>query len=78
MGVKLYVTYGYGTPLRNCFSVAEGEDLMAAYEQIREVCGTKYAFSYTEKDFEGQQERYGLTEVPLQPCSALPEQNQED
>ena len=71
MGVKLYVTYGCGTRLRNCFSVVEAEFLSDAYKHVKSICGNKYAFAYIEKDFEGQPEQYGLTEVPLQPCSAL-------
>lgn len=70
MAVKLYVTYGSGTRLRNCFSVVEAETPHAAYAKVHEVCGNKYAFAYSEKDFAGQEEKYCLTEVPLQPCSA--------
>lgn len=70
MAVKLYVTYGCGSRLRNCFSMVEAETFQAAHAKVYEVCGTKYAFTYDEKHFAGQEEKYCLTEVPLQPCSA--------
>jgi hypothetical protein len=64
---KLFVTYGYGSNLRDNYSIVEGADLATCYEQIRSVCGRAYAFAYFEKEFAGQAERYKLTEVPLQP-----------
>ena len=64
--MKLYVTYGYGSNLRNAFSVVEGPDIRTIYETINSVCGKHYAFAYCEEAFEGQRERYGLHEVPLQ------------
>ena len=62
----LYVTYGYGSNLRNNYSRVEGKDTSDCYEQIERVCGDAYAFTYTEERFEGQPDKYGLTEVPLQ------------
>jgi hypothetical protein len=64
--MKLFVTYGWGSNLRHNFSVVEGEDTSACYDQINSTAGRNYAFAYSEADFEGQAERYGLTEVPLQ------------
>ena len=65
--MKLYVTYGSGSNLAGCYSVAYGED----YDECRRVAmlhtGGKFAFTYTEAEFEGQIERFGLSEVPLQP-----------
>ncbi len=64
--MKLYVTYGFGSNLRNCYSVVEANNIPMAYDIIHEVCGPDYAFAYTEDHFAGQVEKYGLTEVPLQ------------
>ena len=65
--MKLFVTYGNGSNLRNNFSVVTGDSIAECYERIHRVCGPRYAFAYTEADFFGQTERYDLTEVPLQP-----------
>jgi len=65
--VKLYVTYGYNSNLRNNFSEVEGETLEECYRQINDTTRGQYAFTYDEFGFAGQVERYGLTEVPLQP-----------
>ena len=67
--MKLYVTYGWYYDQSGCYSVVEAEDYSACYEIIDRVAGSHYAFSYTEADFAGQAERYGLTEIPLQPQS---------
>ncbi len=64
--MKLFVTYGYGSNLRDCYSVVEGVDALECQNKIDEVCGEAYAFSYSEEDFADQAARYGLTEVPLQ------------
>lgn len=66
--MKLYVTYGFGSNLRNKFSVVEGEDESACYSIIKETCGQAYAFAYSEYAFVGEQQEkhYNLTEVPLQ------------
>jgi hypothetical protein len=71
--MKLYTTYSCATNLRNNYSVVEGEDHGDCRAKIHEVTGGKFAFAYTEEEFEGQIERYGLTEVPLQPQTILPE-----
>lgn len=70
--MKLYVTYGFGSNLKNCYSVVEGEDIPDCYKTISNVCGTKYAFAYTEERFKGQPEAYELTEVPLQAAECQP------
>ena len=65
--MKLYVTYGSGSNLAGCYSIAYGED----YDECRKIANLhtrgKFAFTYTEAQFEGQIERFGLSEVPLQP-----------
>lgn len=68
--VSLYVTYGYGTRLRNKYSKVSGETTVECYDKIDKATGGKYAFVYFENDFNDQPEKYGLTEVPLQACSA--------
>jgi len=66
--VRVYVTYGYGTNLRNCYSVVEDETIDGAFEQINIVTGGKYAFTYQdEADFQRQIKQYRLREVSLQP-----------
>ena len=64
---KFYVTYGGGSDQANNFSVVEAADYGAAREKICEMCERKFAFCYHEDEFKGQAERYGLTEIPLQP-----------
>lgn len=70
---KFYVTYGGGTYLANSFSVVEAEDYAAARRIIHDEIGCKFAFCYTENEFAGQAQRYGLTECPLQPQVRLPD-----
>ena len=65
--MKLYVTYGWGYKQRSNYSVVEGADMLACMDTIGRVCGSAYAFTYKEADFNGQVGRYGLTEIPLQP-----------
>lgn len=62
-----YVTYGCNSSLASCFSKVEAEDYSAAREAIHKVTDGKFAFCYTEQEFEGQKEKYDLAEVPLQP-----------
>ena len=64
--MKLYVTYGFGSNLKNCYSVVEGEDILVCYKTINSVCGQAHAHIYAEKRFAGKVEHCNLTEVPLQ------------
>lgn len=68
--MKLFVTYGNDTRLSNSFSVVEAATLAECHQILAEVTKGKYAFSYNEKAFQGQQEKWHLDEVPLQACSA--------
>lgn len=68
---KFYVTYGWGTALRDNFSVVEAPTYGEARVLISARIGNKFAFCYTEEQFEGQKERYGITEIPLQPHNVL-------
>jgi len=64
---EFFVTYGNGTNLKNNFSKVEAEDYTKARQLIHGQTGGKYAFCYSEAEFKGQAEKYGLTEAPLQP-----------
>lgn len=70
----LFVTYGHGSNLRDCYSVVQGSSWKACYDRIREGTGGKYAFCYSPEEFAGQVERYGLVEVPLQPHTFQPQE----
>jgi hypothetical protein len=65
--MKVFVTYGWGYDQGGHFSVVEGEDYADCRRKIDEVTNGQFAFAYTEEEFEGQAERYGYTEIPLQP-----------
>lgn len=69
--MKLYVTYGWGTYQRDNYSVVEAPTTTECYQQIDAVTDGKYAFAYDEERFEGQVERFGLTEIPLTPHQYL-------
>jgi hypothetical protein len=64
---KLYVTYGFGSNLRNKFSVVTGANYDECRAYVMDVTGGKFAFDYVEEDFAHQIDKWGLTEVPLQP-----------
>lgn len=70
---NFYVTYGGGSRLANCYSRVAAPDYDSAREIIAEKIGDKFAFCYTAEEFEGQPEKYNLTDVPLQPASAYDE-----
>jgi hypothetical protein len=65
--MKLFVTYGIGSNLANCYAVVEGKDYNECRAKVDEATQGKFAFTYTKERFEGQPEKYGLEEVPLQP-----------
>ena len=60
-----YVTYGAGTWQCSNFSRVYAIDYGSARELIFEKIGDKFAGFYTEAEFDGQVEAYGLTEIPL-------------
>jgi len=66
-----YVTYSCNSNLARCFSKVEAEDYSAAREAIHKVTDGKFAFCYTEHEFEGQPEKYDLYEIELQLQSRL-------
>lgn len=65
--MKLYVTYGQGYEQHNCYSVVEAASIEACRRIVNDVTKGRYAFYYTEENFAGQVERWGLREIPLQP-----------
>jgi hypothetical protein len=64
---KLFVTYGSGSNLGRAYSVVTGKDHAECRKHVEHVTKGKFAFTYTESEFAGQPEKYGLVEVPLQP-----------
>lgn len=68
--MKLYVTYGCGTNLKQCYSVVEAEDFDIAIEAVFAGTRGRHSTTYSEDRFAGMVEKWGLREVPLQPCYA--------
>ena len=67
-----YVTYGSGSDQASNFSRVYAVDYDAARILIFEQIGNKFAFCYTEAEFDWQVEAYGLTEIPLTAHAANP------
>ena len=65
--MKLYVTYGIGSKLGKNYSVVEGLDYDICRRMVVAGTNCEFAFNYTEEYFGDMAERYGLTQVPLQP-----------
>ena len=66
----VYVTYGCGSNLNNCFSKVEVPRGLSATGYVQSLIGQKYAFIYDEVHWVhnsiSQEDRYGLTQVELQ------------
>lgn len=62
---KWYFTFccGIDKPYRNGYHVIEAVDSSSAREIMVSRFGMEWAFQYSEKDFEGQVERFHLYEV---------------
>lgn len=67
-----YVTYGLNTGQRYNFSRVFAREYASAREFINEKIGDKFAFCFTETEFSGAVEAYGLTEIPLTAHAASP------
>lgn len=67
---QFFVTYGFDSRQRHCYSVVEASDFQQAYQKVWAVCGDRWAFMYSEQGFLGQVQTYGLRRIPLQPQSA--------
>lgn len=74
----LFVTYGNGYQQAQNFSRVEAESFEACMAEIARVTEGAYAFSYTEDQFQGQPEKYGLTEIPLQKQTRAQQPTQAD
>lgn len=61
-----YVTYGNNTNLAKNYSVVKSKSESQARLETHQGTGGKWAFLYKEADFQGQAEKFGLTEIPLQ------------
>jgi len=70
--MKIYVTYGCGGNLANCYSEVFCEDYEQGRRHVDQVTGGKFAFVYGEESFAGQVEKYGLQLVDLQPQVLAP------
>lgn len=69
---KYFFTFGSnhetkgGFSLGRSFVVIEADNLWEARDIMHKARGEVWAFSYTEKEFAGQQEAYGLTCLTLE------------
>lgn len=61
--MQFFVTMALGSPLAMGYITFEG----FSEDEVREICkewlGRSWAFTYTEKEFEGQPEKYNLYEI---------------
>lgn len=75
--MRFYVTYGFDTPDKNCYSIVEAEDYGAARVAVHAARGTNWAFLYDDEGWvvEGktQAELYGLRCIPLDLAPAQPQ-----
>jgi hypothetical protein len=62
---KYYFTFGCGQKLAGCYVVISATSREEARTFMMKVYGAKWGFSYDEKDFLPQIEKYGLREVPF-------------
>ena len=62
-----YVTYALGSNLDHCYSTVYSDDYAKAREMVERATNLNFAFMYNAESFKGQPEKYGLTEVDLQP-----------
>lgn len=69
---KFYFTYGsnhrdiYGHSLGRRYTVIEAESYWEARNKFVALRGLTWSFQYTEQEFSGQAEEYGLTEIPVE------------
>lgn len=61
---KYYFTFGKGQLHEDCYRIIEAEDFMTARARMFELHGSKWAFQYTEAEWNENgitvAERYGL------------------
>jgi hypothetical protein len=62
---KFYGTFGVNHFLKANYVAFEALDEEDANNKMHEQYGHVWSFVYTAKDFEGQPEQFGITEVPF-------------
>jgi len=65
--MKVLITYGSGTPLKDCYSIVEGKTYAACRKEIFRITEGKYSMDYPYEDYAYMIEEYNLKQVPLQP-----------
>ena len=65
--MKVIVTYGSGTPLKNCYSIVEGKTYADCRKEIFRITEGKYSMDYPYEQYAHMIEEYNLKQVPLQP-----------
>ena len=65
--MKVIVTYGNNTPLKNCYSLVEGETYADCLKEIFRITDKKYSMDYPYEQYADMIEEYNLKQVPLQP-----------
>lgn len=62
MNKRWYFTWGCGQEFPHCYTMIEGE-----FEEAREIMvdryGCSWSMQYSESEFAGQVEKYGLREI---------------
>jgi hypothetical protein len=61
--MKFFFTFGGGMPYRHNYVEVWAPDEITARNMMIEAHAQRWAFQYTEKEFEGQIERWGLTRL---------------
>lgn len=63
---KFYFTFGQKYPvLRNKYVELEGDWEHCRKKILNSIIGQRFAFQYSEEDFEGQPFKYGLMRIAL-------------
>lgn len=60
-----YFTFGQGQKLKDNYVKIEAPDRRQARDAMVNAYGMRWAFDYSEKEFDGQPEEFRLTEVPI-------------
>lgn len=60
---KFYGTFPQRLPARNNYVAIEAVDARAAEREMNRRYGNDWAFVYSEAEFAGQVDRYGLKEI---------------
>ena len=60
---RYFFTFGFGSEDKDKYFVIDAIDYIEARRIMFERFGTKWAFQYSEQEFDGQAEKYDLTEL---------------